>query len=48
MMLFKVLAPNTGYNININQAPIVYQGDAIFHISKQSKTVEQELQEPIL
>lgn len=32
-MRFKVLAPNTGYIINVNQAPIVNQGDAIFHIS---------------
>src|SRR5690606_25401766 len=28
-----VLAPNSGYIINENQAPIVYQGDAIFNIS---------------
>lgn len=28
-----VLAPNSGYVINENQAPIVYQGDAIFNIS---------------
>jgi len=32
-MRFKVLAPNEGYIINVNQAPIVNQGDAIFHIS---------------
>ena len=32
-MRFKVLAPNEGYIININQSPIVNQGDAIFHIS---------------
>lgn len=30
-----VKAPNEGYLININHAPIVYQGDAIFHISTQ-------------
>ncbi len=30
----KVKATQTGYVININQSPIVYQGDAIFHISK--------------
>lgn len=30
----KVKAPNKGYIININQAPLVYQGDAIFHITK--------------
>lgn len=32
-MRFKVLAPNSGYIININQAAIVHQGDAIFHLS---------------
>ena len=31
----KVKAPNDGYLINVNDAPIVYQGDAIFHISTQ-------------
>jgi hypothetical protein len=31
----KVNASNTGYIINANQSPIVYQGDAIFHISKE-------------
>jgi hypothetical protein len=30
----KVKAPNTGYIINSNDAPLVYQGDAIFHISQ--------------
>lgn len=29
----KLKAPNDGYIINVNDAPIVYQGDAIFHIS---------------
>lgn len=29
----KVKASNTGFIINANDAPIVYQGDAIFHIS---------------
>ena len=29
----KLKAPNSGYIINVNDAPIVYQGDAIFHIS---------------
>lgn len=33
----KVRATNDGYLINVNQAPIVYQGDAIFHISTQIK-----------
>jgi hypothetical protein len=44
-MRFKVLAPNNGYIINVNQAPIVYQGDAIFHVSTQSNTIEQAQQE---
>lgn len=30
----KVKAPNSGYIINANDAPIVFQGDAIFHISQ--------------
>ncbi|HJS01709.1 MAG TPA: succinylglutamate desuccinylase/aspartoacylase family protein [Flavobacterium sp.] len=30
----KVKAPNDGYIINVNHSPIVYQGDAIYHISK--------------
>lgn len=30
-------APNAGYVINVNDAPIVYQGDAVFHISKTLK-----------
>ena len=29
----KVKAPNDGYIINTNEASLVYQGDAIFHIS---------------
>ncbi|TDS58212.1 succinylglutamate desuccinylase/aspartoacylase family protein [Myroides indicus] len=29
-----VKAPNSGYIINVNDSPIVYQGDAIFHLSK--------------
>ncbi|TDN95143.1 hypothetical protein DET49_10226 [Salegentibacter sp. 24] len=33
----KVKAINTGYVININESPIVYQGDAIFHISAPPK-----------
>ncbi|MXN91343.1 succinylglutamate desuccinylase [Flavobacterium sp. Sd200] len=31
----KVKAPNSGYIINSNDSPIVYQGDAIFHISQK-------------
>lgn len=29
----KVKAPNDGYIINANHSPIVYQGDAVYHIS---------------
>ncbi|SHI82150.1 hypothetical protein SAMN05444337_0886 [Flavobacterium haoranii] len=29
----KVKSPNEGYLINVNHAPFVYQGDAIFHIT---------------
>jgi predicted deacylase len=28
-----VKAPNDGYVFNVNESPIIYQGDAIFHIS---------------
>ena len=28
-----VKAPNSGYIFNINESPLVYQGDAIFHVS---------------
>ncbi len=31
----KIKAPNSGYIINANDGPIVYQGDAIFHISQR-------------
>ncbi|MFK7832889.1 MAG: succinylglutamate desuccinylase/aspartoacylase family protein [Winogradskyella sp.] len=30
-----VKAPRTGYIFNVNQSPIIYQGDAIFHISTE-------------
>jgi uncharacterized protein len=30
----KVKAPNSGYIINANDAPIVFQGDAVFHITQ--------------
>ncbi|AZQ45165.1 succinylglutamate desuccinylase/aspartoacylase family protein [Nonlabens ponticola] len=33
-MRHKVKAPHSGYIINVNQTPLVYQGDAIFHLSK--------------
>ena len=32
-----VKANNAGYIINVNEAPIVYQGDALFHISTKLK-----------
>ncbi|WP_299225354.1 succinylglutamate desuccinylase/aspartoacylase family protein [uncultured Psychroserpens sp.] len=32
-----VKAPNDGYLFNINESPIIYQGDAIFHISTNVK-----------
>lgn len=31
----KVKAPNDGYIINANHSPIVYEGDAIYHISNE-------------
>jgi len=34
---YMVKAPNSGYIINVNEAPIVYQGDALFHISTRLK-----------
>ncbi len=38
-MRHKVLAPHAGFVINTNQSPIVYKGDAIFHISND-KTIK--------
>jgi predicted deacylase len=32
-----VKAPNKGYIFNLNESPIIYQGDAIFHISTKLK-----------
>ena len=32
-----VKANNAGYIINVNEAPIVYQGDALFHITTKLK-----------
>lgn len=44
-MRFIVRAPNEGYIINVNHAPIVHQGDAIFHISTSySSTINKELE----
>ena len=39
-MRFNVLAPNDGFILNVNQAPIVHQGDAIFNISTKNKFIE--------
>ncbi|MGB8704368.1 MAG: succinylglutamate desuccinylase/aspartoacylase family protein [Gillisia sp.] len=38
----KVLAPHEGYIINVNESPIVYQGDAVFHISTVSQIQDEE------
>lgn len=38
----KVIAPNTGYIINTNESPIVYQGDAILHLSTPGKPADEE------
>lgn len=38
----RVRASNEGYVININESPIVYQGDAIFHISVPKHTNEEK------
>ncbi len=35
---FFVKAPVSGYIININHSPLVYQGDAVFHISTETTT----------
>lgn len=37
MLRHKVKAPHEGYVLNINESPIVYQGDAIFHLSLPPK-----------
>ena len=34
---FLVKASNSGYIINVNESPIVYQGDALFHITTKLK-----------
>lgn len=43
----KVKAPSEGYVINVNEAPIVYQGDAIFHISKEKSDDETRSEDVI-
>lgn len=40
-MRHTVKAQNDGYIINVNEAPIVYKGDAIFHITTQLKDEDQ-------
>lgn len=35
----KVKAPNSGYIINSNDAPIVFQGDAVFHLSQSLNSI---------
>lgn len=37
----KLKAPHAGYLINVNDAPIVYQGDAVFHISTKLENEEE-------
>lgn len=34
---YKVRSPHAGYVINVNYSPLVYQGDAIFHISRHDE-----------
>lgn len=41
----KVKAPNDGYIINANHSPIVYQGDAIYHISNELIQNDEERSE---
>lgn len=36
-----ISAPNAGYVFNVNQAPTVYQGDALFHLSTEIRQVPQ-------
>ncbi|MCH4822602.1 succinylglutamate desuccinylase/aspartoacylase family protein [Gramella lutea] len=38
----KIKSSSEGYVINVNESPIVYQGDAIFHISMQPKSEDHE------
>ncbi|UJH90307.1 succinylglutamate desuccinylase/aspartoacylase family protein [Antarcticibacterium sp. 1MA-6-2] len=37
----KVIAPHEGFIINVNESPIVYQGDAIFHLSTPARPKEE-------
>ncbi len=36
-LFYAVRTTNSGYIINVNESPIVYQGDALFHISTKLK-----------
>lgn len=38
----KIKAPNDGYVINANHSPIVYEGDAIYHLSTNIAAVKTE------
>lgn len=38
----KIKAPNDGYILNANHSPIVYQGDAIYHLSNTGEDEQEE------
>lgn len=42
-----VRAPHSGYVLNVNHSPIVYQGDALFHISTQLAYDQSTTQEAL-
>ncbi len=42
-----VMAPNAGYIFNVNQAPTVYGGDALFHLSTELRPHSEKGQAPI-
>ncbi|MEY4835707.1 MAG: hypothetical protein RI980_1822 [Bacteroidota bacterium] len=43
----KLKAPHAGYLINVNDAPIVYQGDAVFHISTKLENDEEGIKKQV-
>jgi predicted deacylase len=43
----KLKAPHDGYIINVNDAPIVYQGDAVFHISTKLENDEEGIKNQV-
>jgi predicted deacylase len=43
----KLKAPHSGYLINVNDAPIVYQGDAVFHISTKLENDEEGIKNQV-